>query len=142
MSIMSFGKPRYKKDSDVYELQRYCVQSGYTIIGGAKRMFKHFIRDYQPAKIISYSDNNYFNGKIYSELGFNFVKYTDPDYCWISSKNLEPVSRYKCQPRLLKNKYPELYEQAEGGNENYIMTHLGYFKVYGCGNTLWEVEFK
>lgn len=142
ISVMSFGKPRYKQESNVYELQRYCVKSGYTILGGAERLFKHFIGDYSPLKIISYSDNNYFDGRIYPRLGFNFIKYTDPDYYWIRSSDLEVLPRYKCQPKLLKNKYPDLYEKAVGGKENFIMTHLGYFKVYGCGNTLWEVNFK
>lgn len=142
LSVMSFGKPRYKQESDVYELQRYCVKSGYTIIGGAERLFKHFIKDFSPSKIISYSDNNYFDGRIYPRLGFSFIKYTDPDYYWIKSSNLEVLPRYKCQPKLLRNKYPDLYEKAVGGKENFIMTHLGYFKVYGCGNTMWEVNFK
>lgn len=142
LSVMSFGKPRYKQESDVYELQRYCVKSGYTILGGAERLFKHFISDYSPSRIISYSDNNYFDGNIYPRLGFTFIKYTDPDYYWVKSSDLEVLPRYKCQPKLLKNKYPDLYEKAVGGKENFIMTHLGYFKVYGCGNTLWEVSFK
>lgn len=142
LSVMSFGKPRYKQESDVYELQRYCVKSGYTILGGAERLFKHFIMDYSPSKIISYSDNNYFDGSIYPRLGFTFIKYTDPDYYWVKSSDLEVLPRYKCQPKLLKTKYPDLYEKAVGGKENFIMTHLGYFKVYGCGNTLWEVNFK
>lgn len=140
ISLMSFGKPRYKDLTDgVYELQRYCVKEGFSVVGGAERVMKHFIQSYQPLKIISYSDNNYFLGSIYPRLGFKFVRYTDPDYCWVDGNTLDFLSRYKCQVQALKQKYPDLYNEAVGGKENYIMTKLGYFKVYGSGNTLWEM---
>ena len=143
ISLMSFGKPRYKGLEDaVYELQRYCIKAGFSVIGGAEKLMKHFIQSYQPLRIISYSDNNYFLGDIYPRLGFKFVKYTDPDYCWVDGTTLNFLSRYKCQVQVLKQKYPDLYNEAVGGKENYIMTKLGYFKIYGSGNTLWEVNFK
>ena len=75
-------------------------------------------------------------------LRFKFVRYTDPDYCWVDGTTLDFLSRYKCQVHVLKQKYPDLYNEAVGGKENYIMIKLGYFKVYGSGNTLWEMILK
>ena len=138
IAIMSFGKPRYKQSSDIFELQRYCVKFGCHIVGGAERLLKAFEREYKPSKIISYSDNNYFSGNMYSRLGFDFIRYTEPDYVWVSKRDLSVLPRYKCQPKLLKNKYPELYAEVTSSREIYIMTHLGYCKVFGCGNTFWE----
>ena len=138
IAVMSFGKPRYKHSSDIFELQRYCVKFGYHVIGGAERLVKAFEQEYKPSKIISYSDNNYFSGNMYSRLGFEFIRYTEPDYVWVNKRDLSVLSRYKCQPKLLKNKYPELYAEATSSREIYIMTHLGYCKVFGCGNTFWE----
>ena len=142
ISVMSFGKPRYKEKSNTYELQRYCVKTGITVVGGAERLLKAFEQEYSPLKVISYSDSNYFSGGIYPRLGFTFVKYTEPDYVWVHNGDLSFLSRYKCQVKTLKNKYPELYEQAIGSKENYIMSNLGYFKVYGCGNILWEKTYE
>lgn len=141
VSVMSFGKPRYKGKSNTYELQRYCVKTGITVVGGAERLLKAFEQEYNLLKIISYSDSNYFSGGIYPRLGFTFVKYTEPDYVWVHNGDLSFLSRYKCQVKTLKNKYPELYEQAIGSKENYIMSNLGYFKIYGCGNILWEKTY-
>ena len=138
IAIMSFGKPRYKQSSDIFELQRYCVKFGCHIVGGAERLLKAFEREYKPSKIISYSDNNYFSGNMYSRLGFDFIRYTEPDYVWVNKRDLSVLPRYKCQPKLLKNKYPELYAEVTSSREIYIMTHLGYCKVFGCGNTFWE----
>ena len=142
ISVMSFGKPRYKEKSNTYELQRYCVKTGITVVGGAERLLKAFEQEYSPLKVISYSDSNYFSGGIYPRLGFTFVKYTEPDYVWVHNGDLSFLSRYKCQVKTLKNKYPELYEQAIGSKENYIMSNLGYFKIYGCGNILWEKTYE
>ena len=138
IAVMSFGKPRYKQSSDIFELQRYCVKFGCHIVGGAERLLKAFEREYKPSKIISYSDNNYFSGNMYSRLGFDFIRYTEPDYVWVNKRDLSVLPRYKCQPKLLKNKYPELYAEVTSSREIYIMTHLGYCKVFGCGNTFWE----
>ena len=114
------------------------MKFGCHIVGGAERLLKAFEREYKPSKIISYSDNNYFSGNMYSRLGFDFIRYTEPDYVWVSKRDLSVLPRYKCQPKLLKNKYPELYAEVTSSREIYIMTHLGYCKVFGCGNTFWE----
>ena len=52
---MGFGNVRYHKKSDEYELYRYCVKSGYTILGGAQKLLKHFETEYAPKRLVSYS---------------------------------------------------------------------------------------
>ena len=62
----------------------------------------------------------------------------------VKSPSIEEACGYKqvFNEDELKGKYPELYEQAIGSKENYIMSNLGYFKVYGCGNILWEKTYE
>ena len=133
VSVMSFGKRRYK---DGIEIIRYAIKSGYTIIGGADKLFKHFVNDYNISEVMTYSDNDYFDGSIYERLGFSFDGYTNPDYYWYN-EHKGYLNREKCQPKILKEKYPYLYNPDSNSVENYIMIKLGYVKVYRCGNTRW-----
>ena len=137
VSVMSFGKPRFGYSKYDYELHRYCVKEGYTVVGGAEKLFKKFIKD-NKGIILSYSDNDYFTGSIYQRLGFVFDGYTNPGYYWCRS-NYQVLEREECQLKKLKTQYPKLYEESEGkGNrEDYIMSSLGYMKVYRSGNKRW-----
>lgn len=140
ISVMGFGNIRYHKKSDEYELYRYCVKSGYTILGGAQKLLKHFESDYSPKILVSYSDNDYFTGKIYEQLGFTLVKQCPVSYFWFYQN--QEIKREACQVKKLKIKYPELYEKAQSAKnkEDFIMTELGARKVYRAGNTRWEKE--
>ncbi len=145
VAVMSFGKLRLKKQAEGhYELHRYAVMDGYNIVGGASKLLTHFERDYTPKYLISYSDNDYFVGGIYSILGFADVGQTTPRYYW--NKGREELKREKCQLKYLKVKYPELYQEAVDNNasnkEDYIMASLGYCKVYRSGNTRWEKTYE
>ena len=142
VSVMGFGNVRYHKKSDEYELYRYCVKSSYTVLGGAQKLLKHFEIEYAPKKLVSYSNNDYFTGKIYEQLGFVFVKQCPLSYFWFY-KNQE-IKREACQVKKLKVKYPELYKQTQSAKnkEDYIMSELGAKKVYRAGNTRWEKNYE
>ena len=141
ISVMGFGVPRYKKDG--FELHRYCVKSGITVLGGASRLLKAFEKEYSPKELLSYSNNDYFTGDIYNKLGFNNDGQTNIDYFWAT--NTGYFKRSECQPKTLKNRYSELYQDAiynnAGSKEVYIMTKLGARKVFRCGNTRWIKKY-
>ena len=141
ISVMGFGVPRYKKDG--FELHRYCVKSGITVVGGASRLLKAFEKEYSPKELLSYSNNDYFTGYIYDKLGFDNDGQTNVDYFWAT--NTGYFKRSECQPKTLKNKYSELYQEAINNNasskEVYVMTKLGARKVYRCGNTRWIKKY-
>ena len=132
LSVMTFGKVRY---STGMELIRYACKDGISVIGGASKLFKHFLSDTGCAEVLTYSDNNYFLGSVYPKLGFTFDGYTQLSYYWYLHKKY--YSREKCQPKILKEKYPDLYNPEARSIENDIMLKLGGSKVYMCGNSRW-----
>ena len=67
VSLMTFDKPRYNKNYE-YELIRYV--STYNVLGGAEKLFKHFVNVYSPTSVISYCDKSKFQGTLYNQLGF------------------------------------------------------------------------
>ena len=139
---MGFGKLRMKNANkkDCYELHRYCVRHGYTVVGGADKLLKCFEKNCTPKYLLSYSDNDYFVGGMYTKLGFSDSGQISVPYYWVNGSMM--LKREQCQPKRLKVQYPELYKEAIDNNasnkEDYIMTSLGYCKVYRAGNTKWE----
>lgn len=145
LSVMSFGRLRLQKTEEgQFELHRYCVKDGYTIVGGANKLLKAFEREHNPKYLLSFSDNDYFMGGIYYKLGFTNDGQSTPRYYWFL--NNEEIKREKCQLKHLKEKCPELLQEAydnnAGNKEDYVMLKLGACKVYRSGNTRWIKEYK
>lgn len=115
VSIMTWCKPRFNKRFN-WELSRYAVKSGYCIVGGASKLFKH-----RPeGNLISYQNLSKFNGNVYEKLGFTLDHISIPNYVWCDI-DLNCLSRYQCQMK----------------NEIGVMEERGYYQVFDCGNKVW-----
>lgn len=130
VSLMTFGKSRFNKSCE-YELLRYC--SHYSVIGGAKKLFKYFVDNYKPNSIVSYCDTSKFSGKVYDILGFKYVKTNSPRKHWYSRKE----KRHITDGLLLSQGYDRLFKENHGkgtSNEDLILAR-GYLPVYDCGQS-------
>jgi len=124
VSVMSFQK--YK---DYWEISRLCSKLNTTIIGGTERLWKHFLRNNEVGKVITYSNRDYFTGNIYKRLGFKLEKITEPAYWYIKNGYSDIVSRQQCQKhKLIKQGYDP------NKTEHKIMSERGYFRCYNSGN--------
>jgi hypothetical protein len=112
---------------DQYELVRFCNKLGYSVTGGASKMFKKFLKEISPKTVISYCDISWANGNLYQKLGFEFEKLTSPNYYYNINGIRENRIKYQ-KHKLVKNgSDPNL-------TENEIMNQMGYYRVYNCGN--------
>lgn len=127
--VMSFGKPRFNNDCE-YELLRLCYYPDVRIIGGAEKLFKYFVDNWNPQSIISYSNIDKFTGEVYNKLKFNFVEITSPNYIWVEANTHNVLTRYQTQKHKLIDQGLGIEEQTE----DEIMTSLGYYKIYDSGN--------
>lgn len=128
VSLMTFVKYRFNYNYE-WKLSRFCSKSNNDIIGGANKLFKYFLEQYNPKSIISFSNIAHTKGNLYNSLGFQFKYVTSPSYVWCKNQNIK--SRYQSQKHnLLKQNY-------FGNSENDIMHSLGYYKIYDCGNKVW-----
>ena len=141
VSVMTFSKPRMSisksTDKDVeYELVRFCNKLNTSVVGGASKLFKYFIRNYKPSKIVSYSDYARTSGKLYSTLGFNYVRLSQPGYVWVDTRTDIAYNRMNAQKsnisRFLNDDNIDL-----SMSENDIMVSHGYVKVYDSGSKVW-----
>lgn len=129
LGIMTFGKPRFTDDYE-YELIRLCFKHGISIIGGAEKMFKYFIKKYSPLDIISFSDLSKFGANVYIRLGFKPLKVTEPNYVWCNYYTGEILSRYQTtKQRLIDSGLGNVNQ-----TEDEIMKGHDYLKIYNSGN--------
>ena len=140
MSLISFSKSRYSKDKEEFEIIRYVVKQGYIVIGGFQKLLKYHIYLSNSKNIVTFSDNDFFAGGIYSKAGFKLVS-NSLSYYWTDYKGYLFVPREKAQLKYLKKKYPKLYEESltHANKEDFIMESLKYIKVYRCGNFKWHL---
>jgi len=134
ISLMTFGKIRKSlggsHEEGVYEMYRFCNKLNTSVVGGASKLFKFFINNYSPNKIISYSDKRYFDGKLYQNLGFSYEGETKPSYWY--TKNMDRYHRFKFRKDVLVK---EGFDKNK--TEKEIMKERGYNRIYDCGNKKW-----
>jgi hypothetical protein len=133
VSIMTFGKPRYNKAYE-WELIRYC--SSEAVTGGAKKLFKYFIKNYTPRSIISYCDKSKFTGQLYSTLGFECLRVSSPAKHWHNPKTkqhfTDALVRQQGFSRLVNKKDAALDNLSTADNTT-LLLEAGFVEVYDCG---------
>lgn len=126
VAVMTLGKARYSKQYE-YELLRFC--SSKHVVGAAGKLFSYFKKKYNPSSVISYSDNRWSNGLVYSHLGF--------------VKQKETVGYYYTDyfVKYNRNHFQKHKLVAEGHDlslsEWEIAQSLGYDRIWDCGQSLW-----
>lgn len=133
VQVMTFGKPRYNKNYQ-YELLRLCTDNNYIVIGGSEKLFKYFIKNYNPESIISYCDISKFSGDVYTRIGFNYLYTTDPRCHWSKGSNhiTDNLLRQRGYDQLFGTNY------GKGTDNKELMLNSGWLPVYDCGQSVYE----
>jgi len=137
VSIMTFGKTRFilgqKSKENEYELLRFCSKLGYNVRGGASKLFKYFVDNYNPIKITTYANLDIGDGNIYSILGFDDLGHTKINYWWTDFQKRYHRSSFM-KHILVKNGADPNKTEAE------IMQEKGYARIWGIGNNkyVWQ----
>lgn len=137
IEIMTFGMPRYNKKYE-WELLRLCTHKDYNVVGGAEKLFKYFIKNYNVMSIISYCDVSKFTGDVYKKLGFKLLKFNKPSLHWCKSK-----TQHITDNLLRQRGYDQLFgtNYGKGTSNEELMLNNGWLGIYDCGQKtyLWEV---
>lgn len=131
--VMTFSKGNLSRKLTEWEIDRMAFSLGKNIIGGASKMFKYFIKNINPKKVISYSDLRWGSGEVYSKLGFKLEKNTEPNYWYFmgSGKYID----YKHRFTLRKNYKPNIDDQNLTEVENRFSQ--GWNRIWDCGHNKW-----
>ena len=71
------GVMTFRKEKKKWKFVKY-VSDFETHAGMASKLFNHFIKEYEPNIVTACSDNRYFLGNLYKNLGFVFSNVTGP----------------------------------------------------------------
>ena len=128
-SIMTFGKPRYNKNCE-YELIRYC--SSYNVVGGAEKLFSHFLQEYAPNSIVSYCDKSKFTGSTYKKLGFQFISDSVGKH-WYNPKTDMHVTDNLLRQRGFDQLFGTSYGKGTSNEE--LMLSAGFVEIFDAGQS-------
>lgn len=130
IQVMTFGKPRYNRNYD-FELLRLCTKSGFAVIGGAERLFRHFVKEHPGKSVLSYCDMSKFSGKVYERLGFRLKRKATPSRHWYN-----PDTGTHITDNLLKQRgFDQLFgtDFGKGTNNAELMIAAGFVEVFDAG---------
>lgn len=140
VSLMTFSKRRATIGSDSdgeYELVRFCNKLNTQVIGGASKLFKHFLDIVNPLSVMSFSDRAHTRGNLYKVLGFQEIRRSEPGYVWVDEKTDIAYNRVNTQKhnlrKFLKDDSIDLSQ-----TETQIMESHGFLKVYDSGTITWK----
>ena len=123
IQIMTF-RVKSKKDK-IWEIGRLATKTGYSVIGGAERLFKNLQKMVDFQEIISYNNLDKFTGEVYERLGMSFENISIP-YGWV--RNGRYLPRYATQKnKLIKQGYDKNLSESE------IMRNEEFSKIYLTG---------
>jgi hypothetical protein len=132
ISCMTFSKLNIAKGRSYtdgsWELSRFCSLIDSNVIGGASKLFNHFIKQQDPLMIISYADLRWNTGIVYERLGFSLDGYSSPNYWYIDLPEIKRLHRY----RLRKNEN-DRQDLTEWENRRL----QGWDRIWDCGNSRW-----
>ncbi|NME69289.1 hypothetical protein [Flammeovirga aprica] len=118
MAVASFSGKRKINDREglahqSYELIRYCNLNYHTVVGGLSKILKHFIKEYSPDDIMTYTDSDWSMGESFTKLGFVNIGHTSPI---VFNWNEELKKREKIKENTLIG-----FEVMNNGSNKYIL---------------------
>ena len=139
IACMTFGNLRKnivgkEKNESEYELLRFCSKG--RVIGGASKLFKYFLKNYKPKRVISYADHHWTTSikeNVYDKLGFIKTSDGQPNYWYKINEHRE--HRYNWRKQVLSKKL----EKFDPNLTEYLnMLNNNYDRIWGCGSLKYE----
>ena len=131
VSLMTFGSKRkfmkQRNSDDVYEMLRFCSKINTSVIGGSEKLFKYFIKKYNPVEVISYADRSWSLGELYYKLKFLFVSKTTPNYYYIIDKKRYHRFGFR-KDKLIRDGFDP------NKTEHEIMLERKIYRIYDSGS--------
>ena len=133
VAVMSFKREK-KTSNEKWELTRFASDNGKICQGIGGKLFKHFIREYNPSEIKSFADRRWTineESNVYIKLGFKFDGYLAPQYRYYNAKvdRYHRFHKFGFRKQILSKKYgfPLTMTETE------MTEKLGYKKIWDCG---------
>ena len=135
VSVMTFSKLRKNlgrnNEDGCYELIRFCNKLNTTVIGGASKLLKYFIKEKTPRQIISYADRRWSEGNLYENIGFNLSHESEPNYFYVIGNKRH--NRFAFRKSILVKKY----NCPQDMTERDFCIQKRWYRIYDCGTKVY-----
>lgn len=126
VSVMSFRK--HHRDNKTWVLSRLCSKPNITIVGGASKLFSFATKENNWKEVISWSDNRWSEGNVYTKMGFELKAEYGPDYQYYDLKHQIVIPKQAATKKKLN---------AVGQTEHERALELGLTRIWDCGKKAW-----
>jgi len=131
MAVMSFGV--HHRNSTQWVLNRFCCKSRTRIQGVASKLLDHARKENQElSNIVSWSDNRWSEGNLYTKLGFEKSEVLPPDYSYYDSHSGLIKSKQSCTKKKL--------HAVDNQTEVQKAVELGMYRIWDCGKIRWQLK--
>ena len=120
--------------NDTWNLTRFAADINLHCIGAGGKLFKHFVKTYNPKQIKTFADRRWTvdqNNNLYTQLGFTIDSILKPDYRYYNRKidKYGRIHKFNFRKQALHKKYgfPLTMTELEMTRE------LGYDRIWDCG---------
>ncbi len=131
LACMSIGRPSRQNSGD-WEIKRMASNFNYRVHGVWSWLIKNpiFKKKFR-GKVVTFSDNRMFGGRVYQVMGMQKVKDLKRDYFYVKGRK-----RYH-KSGLRKTKEEKLTSKTELE----LRTEQGYKRIWDLGKIKWEINF-
>lgn len=139
VGVMSF----LKENGNAWNLTRFASDIQYNCSGIGGKLFKYFIKTYNPTIIKTFADRRWTlmsDSNLYTLLGFKLDKTLPPDYRYymptVSSTNRLHKFNFR------KSKLHKKYGLSLSLTESEMTKEIGAYKIWNCGlfRYIWKKE--
>jgi hypothetical protein len=128
IGVMSFIKHPNQK----WILNRFATNINKNVIGVGGKLFKHFLRLYDPMTVVSFADRRWtstIKENLYDKLGFIKDTTLRPDYRYIFENQIKRFHKFNFRKKKLIKKYG--FE--ENLTESEMTKKINVQKIWDCG---------
>lgn len=125
-----------RRSEGAWELTRY--GSACIVRGGFSKLLTAFVREYSPAKLVTFSDTTVSDGGLYERLGFQRDGDIPPDYQYV----VRGTREHKFNYRIKRFRDDPVLEYRDGFTETQLANLNGLNRVYDAGKVRWVLYSK
>lgn len=129
VGVMCFTKTAINDD---WILNRFATDNKYICQGIGGKLFKYFVKNYNPISVKSFADKRWTLDKnnLYTKLGFELTEELKPDYQYINKDNPQKrIHKFNLRKKTLHNHYNFPIDMSE----KEMVEKLNLVKIWNCG---------
>lgn len=130
IGVMTF----LREKEGYWNLSRFASSNDYICEGVGGKIFKYFVKTYDPVEIKSFADRRWTLDKddnLYVKLGFTLLETLKPDYRYVYREvyGLKRVHKFNFRIHILNRKYGLPLTMTE----RQMTAALGAYRIWDCG---------